>query len=60
MPTSRAQVRLAHAVLEGKTDKLPRGVAQDFVDAVHGHKLTDLPDHSKKGKRPFPRKRKQP
>ena len=50
MPVSRAQVRLAHEVLEGKSDRMPRHVAQEIVDGMQGKSMHELPErvHPKK------------
>lgn len=59
MPQSRAQLRLAHEVLEGKSDRLPPKVAQEMVAAFHGHSMDELPERSTpKKKKLFPKKRK--
>lgn len=36
MPTSKAQVRLAYAVLEGKSDAMPKGVAKEMIAKWEG------------------------
>ena len=49
MPVSRAQVRWAHAVLEGDA-KGDKGFASEVVDQMHGEKMKSLPNHVKNGK----------
>lgn len=44
MPASRAQVRLAHEVLEGRSAALPPPVAQEIVTKMHGHTMASLPE----------------
>lgn len=46
MPTSRAQLRLAHAVEEGRSKKMPESVADEMIRAFHGHRMHELPDHA--------------
>lgn len=56
MPRSQAEVRLAHAVLEGKArdSGMSRAYAQEVVDKMHGHDMSELP----KKKRVKSRRRK--
>lgn len=42
MPSSRAQVRWAHAVLAGKV-KGDRNFAAEVVSAMHGRSMSSLP-----------------
>ena len=52
MPKSRAQVRLAHAVLAGDSSKLPMSLAREMVSKTRGRKMSSLPERKrKKGKR---------
>jgi hypothetical protein len=46
MPRSQAEVRWAHAVLEG-TIKGDRDYAQEVVSKMHGRSLSSLPQHVK-------------
>lgn len=46
---SQSQRRLMYAVLEGKSDKVPKKVAKEYVDASHG--LKDLPEKKSGPKR---------
>ena len=55
MPRSQAEVRWAHAVLEGHASG-DRAYAEEVVSKMHGHKMSDLPAHA--GKRQFKGKRK--
>ena len=52
MPQSRAQVRLAHSVVEGKSDILPQSVAQEIVSKMHGRSMSSLPEKAKKKRNP--------
>lgn len=47
MPRSKAEVRLAHAVVEGKAKKsgMSRSYAKEVVNKMHGRKMGSLPDH---------------
>jgi len=50
MPESKAQVRLAHAVLSGNAKaSMPARVAAEIVGEMHGRKMSSLP--ARKGKR---------
>ena len=44
VPDSKAQVRLAHAVLEGKSKKLPRDVAEEIVNKASAKVMRRLPE----------------
>lgn len=44
MPESQAQLRLAHSVAEGKSKAMPRKVAEEMINAFHGHSMSELPD----------------
>lgn len=58
MPRSKAEVRWAHAVLEGDVQG-DKKYAQEVVSKMHGHHMSELPEHTGKGaKRPFKGKRK--
>lgn len=46
MPQSRAQVRAAHAVLEGKSDLFGDDFAQEVVSKMHGRKMSELPERA--------------
>lgn len=62
MPRSQAEVRLAHAVLEGKAkgSGMSRAYAQEVVSKMHGRKLGSLPAHVKSSVRPrIPKKRRR-
>ena len=50
MPKSKAEVRLAHAVLEGKAKDsgMSRGYAREVVQKMHGQSMKALPEHSRK------------
>jgi hypothetical protein len=43
MPVSQAQVRLAHDVLEGRSNRMPVAVAREIVAQTPGHALDALP-----------------
>lgn len=47
MPRSKAEVRLAHAVLEGKAKDsgMSQAYAQEVVSKMHGRKMSSLPEH---------------
>lgn len=45
MPRSQAEVRWAHAVLEGKAVG-DRKYAQEVVDKMHGRHMGSLPKHT--------------
>lgn len=45
MPASKAQVRFAHAVLEGDS-KGSKSFAQEVVDKMHGRSMGDLPEYT--------------
>lgn len=48
MPESRAQVRLAHAVLGGHAkSSMPAKVASEIVEKMHGRKMSSLPAKKK-------------
>jgi hypothetical protein len=49
VPRSRAEVRLAHAILEGKAKKsgMDRSYAQEVVGKMHGKSMASLPEHTK-------------
>lgn len=51
MPDSRAQVRAAHATLEGKSNILPQSVAKEIVAKMHGRKMSSLPEKVGKKKK---------
>lgn len=44
MPESRAQLRLAHEVDEGKSHAMPKSVADEMIKAFHGHSMSELPE----------------
>lgn len=48
MPRSQAEVRLAHAVLEGKArdSGMSRAYAQEVVSKMHGRSMRELPTHT--------------
>jgi len=48
MPRSQAEVRLAHARLEGKAKDsgMSKKYAKEVVQEMHGRKMTDLPKHA--------------
>lgn len=49
---SKAQNGLMRAVLAGKSTKVPRKVAQEYVNAEHGKSVKKLPERvGKKGKK---------
>ncbi len=49
MPRSKAEVRLAHAVLEGKAKSsgMSHAYAEEVASDMHGKKMSSLPDHTK-------------
>ncbi len=47
MPDSQAQVRWAHAVLEGEASG-DKKFAAEVVDKMHGRKMSSLPERKKK------------
>jgi hypothetical protein len=49
MPRSRAEVRLAHSVLEGKArdSGMSAAYAREVVQKMHGHSMSELPSHTK-------------
>ncbi len=58
MPDSKAQVRAAHAALNGEsTIGMSKDFARDVVQGMHGKKMSSLPErktkkmHKPKGKR---------
>ena len=53
MPRSQAEVRLAHAVLEGKARNsgMSSSYASEVVNKMHGRKMSSLPNHTKGSKR---------
>lgn len=51
MPHSKAQVRLAHAVMEGKSHAMPKSVAQEMISKMHGKSMKSLPEHTKGGRK---------
>lgn len=48
MPDSQAQVRWAHAVLEGKA-KGDTAFAKEVVGGMHGRKMSSLPERGSGG-----------
>jgi len=51
MPHSQKQVRYAHAVASGKgkkKDGMPPAVAKEILGAMHGRKMSSLPERSHK------------
>ena len=44
MAQSKAQVRLAYAVKGGKTDKIPRGVADEIIADAKSKGYNSLPE----------------
>ena len=46
MPESRSQVRLAGAVVSGKSDAMPHSVAQEILDKMRGRKMSSLPERT--------------
>lgn len=50
MPRSQAEVRLAHAVLQGqaKSSGMDEGYAREVVSKMHGRRFSSLPRHTKK------------
>ena len=49
-PRSKAEVRLAHAELEGKAKDsgMSKAYAREVVNKMHGRRMTSLPEHSQK------------
>ena len=51
MPDSQAQVKMARAVLSGKAGgPMPKTVAHEIVEKMHGKKMGALPKYSSKVK----------
>ncbi len=50
MPRSKAEVRLAHAVLGGKAKDsgMSKSYAREVVAKMHGRSMKSLPEHAKK------------
>lgn len=48
---SRAQAGLMGAVLSGKSNKVPKKVAKEYLDASKGMSMKKLPKHAKKSKK---------
>ncbi len=62
MPRSQAEVRLAHAVLEGKarSSGMSHAYAQEVVSKMHGKSLRTLPMHVKRSVRArIPKKKRR-
>lgn len=47
MPRSKAEVRAAHATLEGAKTGMSKSYAKEVVGKMHGKKMNSLPDHTK-------------
>jgi len=49
MPRSRAEVRLAHAVVGGraKSSGMSKAYAREVVEKMHGRSMKSLPEHTK-------------
>ena len=45
MPESQAQVRLAGAVVSGKSKAMPHAVAKEILEKMRGRKMSELPQH---------------
>jgi hypothetical protein len=50
MPESRAQVKLAYAVLGGKSDAMPKKVAREITEQTTAQKWAELPEKTRKRK----------
>lgn len=50
MPESQAQLRLAHAVAEGNSKAMPKKTAEEMINAFHGRKMSELPEHTSDSK----------
>lgn len=48
MPRSKAEVRAAHATLEGADTGMSKAYAHEVVSKMHGHHMSELPDHTNK------------
>ena len=48
MPRSQAEVRAAHATIEGADTGMSQAYAKEVVTAMHGKKMASLPEHTKK------------
>ncbi len=46
MPRSQAEVRAAHATLEGADTGMSRAYAAEVVEAMHGKSMASLPQHT--------------
>lgn len=53
MPRSRAEVRLAHAVLGGKAKSsgMSKAYAREVVEKMHARSMKSLPEHTAKSRR---------
>lgn len=61
MPDSQAQVRWAHAALEGAIKGADKGFAQEVVSGIHGRKMSSLPERAgEKKTHLFGRRKKKP
>lgn len=47
---SKAQNRLMRAAAAGKTSKVPKNVAKEYIAAQHGKSVKDLPERKKRRK----------
>ena len=47
MPRSQAEVRAAHATLEGADTGMSKAYAREVVAGMHGKKMNTLPEHTK-------------
>ena len=58
MPRSQAEVRLAHAIMEGhaKNSGMSKDYAEEVVEKMHGKKMSSLPKKVTKVKYKKPRK----
>lgn len=46
MPRSQAEVRAAHATLQGANTGMSQAYAKEVVGLMHGKKMSSLPEHA--------------
>jgi len=47
MPESQSQVKMAGAVMSGKSHAMPKSVAREMLTKMRGHKMSELPKHAR-------------
>lgn len=57
MPVSRAEVRAAHATIEGAKTGMSRKYAREVIKKMHGRKMSSLPERQAKGKKYYDKAR---